>query len=252
MRETLIDIQRALELRIYREQNLSLFCSSCQHTGKVYGIQSNVIIFDYCQCYLEIKHRREYPEKLQASRIPRTYWDKELKDFVNMGSDKSQIEHNSKTIIEINNLASNIFDLVKLGNNILIQGHKGTGKTLISCLLGKYAILKGLNVAFAEYPLMCSWVLSNDGDDYKRKFIDFARSADLLILDGIDKFKSKIELSVSLFDGMVSTRVMNKRSNIFTSNESFKQLKTTIGETGQGLILERGKILSLIGKDFRA
>ena len=251
MREELIDITKVLAIRKKRESQPEIYCDKCDHTGKLYRIQDGVVCFDYCDCFIQKKHRDEYPERLKRSRIPYVYWRYEFTDIKNMGTNQEQVKANNRAIQATQNICTQIELFVNSGRNFFIQGQSGTGKTLLACQVGKFAVLKGFDVAFIEYAQFCASMMNFDKPKETSDFIDYAQQSHLLILDGIDQFSVKADLSASLFDQIVATRVMNGKANIFTSNTPLTKLDNKIGVSGISRVKERGTIVSVLGEDFR-
>lgn len=247
----IVDIKEVLETRIKSEYD-SAYCEKCHHTGKLYYINVNKgISYDYCDCYLEIQYKKNYEKNLIKSRIPRNYWNPEISQYNNMGRNESEVAINERNLVVATSIYNDINSFLKPGKNLYLQGSVGAGKSFIACMVGKRSILKGFSVLFYEFTDLCNLFLKADKNDDDINAIDFSRYCDLLILDSIDKFKTSKDLQISLFNQTISTRIQNKRSNIFTSVTPFDLIKNVIGLGNHSLITERCKVISFVGKDYR-
>jgi DNA replication protein DnaC len=69
------------------------------------------------------------------------------------------------------------------GNNLIITGPTGSGKTWLGCALGNQACRQGLSVSFQRLPLLLEDLAISHGDGSFRKKLAQVAKVDLLILD---------------------------------------------------------------------
>lgn len=69
------------------------------------------------------------------------------------------------------------------GNNLIITGPTGGGKTWLGCALGNQACRQGLSVSFQRLPLLLEDLAISHGDGSFRKKLAQLAKVDLLILD---------------------------------------------------------------------
>jgi DNA replication protein DnaC len=83
-------------------------------------------------------------------------------------------------------------DWIRRGQNLIITGPTGAGKTWLACALGNQACRKGLKTKFFRIPLLLEELSDSHKDlTYRRKLNQFSK-LDLLILDdfGLSKYDS--------------------------------------------------------------
>jgi DNA replication protein DnaC len=72
---------------------------------------------------------------------------------------------------------------IEHGNNLIITGPTGSGKTWLGCALGNQACRQGLTVMFQRLPLLLEDLAVSHGDGSFRKRLTQLAKVDLLILD---------------------------------------------------------------------
>ncbi len=72
---------------------------------------------------------------------------------------------------------------IRHGNNLILTGPAGCGKTWIGCALGNQACRQGLSVLFQRLPLLLEDLAVSHGDGSFRKRLSLLAKVDLLILD---------------------------------------------------------------------
>lgn len=69
------------------------------------------------------------------------------------------------------------------GNNLIVTGPTGSGKTWLGCALGNQACRQGMTVSFQRLPLLLEDMAVSHGDGSFRKRLTQLAKVDLLILD---------------------------------------------------------------------
>jgi len=134
------------------------------------------------------------------------------------------------------NLATGSF--IPKGENIVLIGQPGTGKTHLSIALGLKALSYGYTCLFTTVWDMITTLQSSRADMTYKKKIEYYTKPDLLILDELG-YRSMGETTVEDFFEVVSRRY-EKKSTIITSNREFTGWdKIFIDKTLTGAIVDR-------------
>lgn len=72
---------------------------------------------------------------------------------------------------------------IEHGNNLIVTGPTGSGKTWLGCALGNQACRQGMTVSFQRLPLLLEDMAVSHGDGSFRKRLTQLAKVDLLILD---------------------------------------------------------------------
>jgi DNA replication protein DnaC len=141
--------------------------------------------------------------------------NRRLKSLLKMAKLKIQADLNdinyqaSRNInrVHIANLAT--CSWVRNGFNVLVTGATGTGKTYLSCALGRQSCLKGFTVQFHKVSLLLDDLERAQDDGSFRKRLAYINRSNLLILDDLGikaRLKAKeCELLYELLDGRHGT-----------------------------------------------
>lgn len=248
----MIEHEEIIKIRKKRDKDESLFCEKCEHTGRFYFIDKDKQVnHRYCECYLKSYNQKNYPILLKRSKIPSIAWKFNLNDYSNTGITKEEVDKNNQTIEKIRKICVDIVNFCDSGNNCFVQGQKGTGKTIMACLIARYAMINGRATAYTELTTAAS-ILLREMNDEDRNWIEYIRWCKFLVIDNIDLFQTKGNLQESIFDQIVRPRIQNNLSCCFVSTIPFKLIGEKIGQNNASLIHERCELLSLVGKDFRS
>ena len=110
-------------------------------------------------------------------------------------------------------------DFVKNGQNLILYGNPGTGKTMIATGLGIKACMQGYRVAFTTVPLLINQLKEARGSSTLRSFEIRFEKYDLVIADELGYISFDKEGSELLFTNL-SLRA-GRKSTIITTNLSF-------------------------------
>jgi DNA replication protein DnaC len=120
---------------------------------------------------------------------------------------------------KLNQLKS--LDFIKTGQNVLLAGNPGTGKTLLSIALGIKACLSGYKVLFTTVPLLVNQLKESRSQMVLRSFENKFEKYDLVIADEMGYISFDKEGSELLFTNL-SLRA-GRKSTIITTNLSFER-----------------------------
>lgn len=160
-----------------------------------------------------------------------------------------------------NEWRENIVEHVRNGDNIYIWGKTtGTGKTSIAIkMLLRYfdSIWAGNGLVkrgyFTHVPLLINQIHDsfNSKEDLSGLKEDLA-NLDVVVFDDIGANKLRIDgYDLSLILSIVDTRVLSKKTSIYTSNIDPKRLKYELGDRLASRILGSCEIIELKGSDRR-
>jgi DNA replication protein DnaC len=121
---------------------------------------------------------------------------------------------------QITALAENT-DWVTRGNNLILFGASGVGKTHLACAIAYSLIQEGMRVFFTSTTTLVQTLQKSHAEYKLANAIDRLGRYDVLILDDIGYVKKDIDQTSALFE-LISDRYENK-STIITSNQPFSE-----------------------------
>jgi DNA replication protein DnaC len=117
---------------------------------------------------------------------------------------------------------------IKEGQNVILSGNPGTGKTHIAISLGIKACLEGYKVLFATVPLFITQLKELKSSRSLRTFQNKLAKYDLVILDEFGYISADKEGAELLFTN-ISIRT-GVKSTILTTNLSFDRWNEILGD----------------------
>lgn len=112
-------------------------------------------------------------------------------------------------------------DFIKTGQNIILAGNPGTGKTHLAIALGIKACLAGYRVLFTTVPLLVNQLKESRSKQVLRAFENKFEKYDLVLADEMGYISFDKEGSELLFTNL-SLRA-GRKSTIITTNLSFER-----------------------------
>lgn len=218
--------------------------------GFYYVVKDNVRYVAECNCHKEWNALQTLERKLiEANLWPDLDYDPE-KHYKGLKSAK-----------EVRNLITYVdnFETKFFNKMIYMTGTNGTQKTTLAMWVGKELIKKGKSV---YYTLMENLTISlspdfssKDNDDARKRLVDKALSADLLIVDeSFDRSKMTLYKSgyqIPLLDSFLRNRFdIEKKGILFISNKAPDTLAANgFGESLHNFIVRNTRGSVLIFKD---
>jgi len=189
----------------------------------------------------------EWKARLLGAGIPHIYWDLELKQY--HGDRKAE-----KIVLTYLEMMEDAF---KEGQGILFLGEHGTGKTMLSCIIGKEALRRGYTVKYMGIPSILNEIMVGFGDnEVKERLATVVSRVELFIIDDLGKeYKGvggKLDSMVNLeLDRMLRARVNRGRVTIASTNYKVEQLKKSYGESIFSIIQGYVQFVEVEGVDYR-
>lgn len=202
---------------------------------------------DYLARLLELEYqdRKERRKKLQIKRagFPQL---KYLQELVLEDLPKEAQEKLS---------AMKTLDFIENGQNIILSGNPGTGKTHLATGLGLEACMKGYKVLFVTVPQLITQIRESRSEKRLRALENRFEKFDLVICDEFGYISFDKEGAELLFTHL-SLRT-GKKSTIITTNLSFDRWSEIFGDpvltaAMVDRITHRAHIVNMNGKSYRA
>lgn len=146
-------------------------------------------------------------------------------------------------------------DFIKNGQNIILSGNSGTGKSHVATGLGLEACAKGYKVLFVTVPQLITQVRESRSERRLRTLENRFEKFDLVICDEFGYISFDKEGAELLFTHL-SLRT-GKKSTIITTNLSFDRWSEIFGDpvltaAMVDRITHRAHIVNMNGKSYRA
>jgi len=146
-------------------------------------------------------------------------------------------------------------DFVKNGQNIILSGNSGTGKSHIATGLGLESCMKGYKVLFVTVPQLITQIRESRSEKRLRTLENRFEKFDLVICDEFGYISFDKEGAELLFTHL-SLRT-GRKSTIITTNLSFDRWSEIFGDpvltaAMVDRITHRAHIVNMNGKSYRA
>lgn len=190
----------------------------------------------------EIRKRASLNRKMDAAGFPARF---SKEDF-----DGSEVSFPRKCTMN---------DLMGLGfyerrQNVIMFGRTGTGKTMLSIILGQMLVEAGVSVRFFRTPALISLLLKNSRTGKLEALLERLRKASVLILDEFGYVPYEIEGVRLLFDFI--SDINWTKSIILNTNTEFSKWATILKDQELtaallGRLTENASIILFPGQDRR-
>jgi len=145
-------------------------------------------------------------------------------------------------------------DFIKAGQNIILSGNPGTGKSHLAVALGILACQQGYRVLFTTVPRLLTQLRESRSQKYLRTVENRFEKFDLVICDEFGYISFDKEGAELLFSHL-SLRC-GRKSTIITTNLSFDRWKEIFGDpvltaAMVDRLTHRAHIVNMNGKSFR-
>ena len=189
----------------------------------------------------------ELKAKYLLAGIPVAYWDIDWKDF------KGDAKAKNFTML----YCENIHEAFKQGQGMIFSGEHGTGKTTLSCLIGKHALKNGYTVKYISVSKILDLINESFVSKQSKDRLDtMIERVEFLILDDLGKeykgVREQLAPMMSLkLDSLLRERINRIRVTIGTTNYNVKAIKDKYGDSVMSAIYGSCKIVEVAGCDYR-
>ncbi len=219
-------------------------CGKCRDTGYVEGHR--------CECLkaLIVKNigaNSNLTEHMRAQKFEN--FDFSL--FANQGDQNGLALKCMRLICDKASQFAESFD--EAGDNFLIMGNAGTGKTYITSCIANRALERGKTVYYqTAYKL--SEILENNkfgkGDEDLSDVVKYIYDVDLLIVDDLGT-EFTTQFTLAAFFDVINSRIISGKSTVISTNLNFEEISNTYSQRIASRFMESYQLLQTVGKDLR-
>lgn len=140
----------------------------------------------------------------------------------------------------------------KTGENLLITGNAGTGKTFISSCIANRALERGKSVyyqsAYKLFEMFENAKFHNSDDD--NEALKYVYDVDLLIIDDIGT-EFITQYTATTFFNILNSRIISNKSTIITTNLTLENIDEIYSARVTSRLIGDYTVLPTVGKDIR-
>lgn len=210
-------------------------CRSCsgldkcfRHSEGYYAIvDENPYIFCFHTTYEECRYKQQQREQaridhlLASSGVPRIYEKISFDEYKETQDNRKAIEA-AHWIIKDDADAS-----------VYLYGSKGTGKTMLSCVITNEIARRGKAVVFSSVPDLMADIRASFKAGNTDEVINSIKNAPILILDDLGAERATEWVGEQIF-AIINARYADKRKTIITSNFAPDELAAHFADKTQG------------------
>ena len=216
-------------------------CARCEDTGK--------IDTSYCSCFVN----RMLEENMRAASLVKQAGEQTFDRFdLSLYSDQidprfgiSIRKHMEKVLQKCRGFAEGF----AAGDNLLMLGAPGLGKTFLSSAIANRLLERGKTVAYVSAAEFFANYSQNHFTDHPMS-MEMYYDCDLLILDDLGT-EFKTGLTVSLLGEIIDRRLREGKNTILSTNLSFSELEAAYHERVVSRLLGNYTYLLFAGEDIR-
>lgn len=221
-------------------------CESCKDTGyigteKCHCFQQQILDILYDQSNL-----RELIRKENFSTFRLDYYSEK-----STGAQQGSPRDNMRRILNRSHLFIDTFD-ENPGNNLLIYGNAGVGKTFLTNCIAAELLRNGKSVIY-----LTAYQLFDQLADYTFRrekgnadTLPFLLNCDLLIIDDLGTELNNAFINSQLFL-CINERIIHRKSTIISTNLSLEQINRSYTERISSRIIESYELFHIYGDDIR-
>lgn len=221
-------------------------CASCKDTGyigtrKCHCFQQQILDILYDQSNL-----RELIRKENFSTFRLDYYSE------NRGREQQDSpRENMLRILDRSHLFLDTFDECP-GNNLLIYGNAGVGKTFLTNCIAAELLKKGKSViyltAYQFFNQLADYTFRREKENADT--LPFLLNCDLLIIDDLGTELNNAFINSQLFL-CINERIIHQKSTIISTNLSLEQINRSYTERISSRIIQSYELFHIYGEDIR-
>lgn len=132
------------------------------------------------------------------------------------------------------------------GNNLLLLGNWGTGKTMLSSILANKCADLCFGVKFINVVDMFEEIkdtFNNTGKIKTKYYINNHKKGEILFLDDIDKKQQPTDYIKEIFYSIINYRVENELPTVISANSNLAELDKIYGEAIVSRLAENARVV---------
>ncbi len=141
----------------------------------------------------------------------------------------------------------------KSGDNFLIMGNAGTGKTYITSCIGNRALERGKTVYYQTAYKLSEILEKNKfgkSEDDAADIVRYIYDVDLLIIDDLGT-EFATQFTLAAFFDIINSRIIAEKSTVISTNLNFEELSNTYSQRIASRFMESYQLIQTMGKDLR-
>ncbi len=219
-------------------------CAKCRDTGFIDGRR--------CECLKNlIASNIVANSNLTEHMRKQTFENFDMSLFANQGDDGGRILRLAQVVCDSALQFAENFD--KNGDNFLVMGNAGTGKTYITSCIANRALERGKTVyyqtAFKLFEILENNKF-NKGDEDVKDVVKYIYDTDLLIIDDLGTEFSTPFTTAAFFD-IINTRIISGKSTVISTNLGFEEISNTYSQRIVSRFMESYQQFQMLSKDLR-
>ncbi len=203
-------------------------CSKCNDTGYING--------DPCSCLLD----EVYKMLVKQSNVINSAYT---------------FENNTET----DKTNKKMYSLAKMaceqGQNILLLGQTGTGKTYLITACANLALAKGKSVLFTTaYNLANSFLQAHVAElETRQAILDSLSEVEVLVIDDLGTEKSYKNVTADYLFAVINERIVQNKQTFISTNYTLQQIRDKYDERLFSRLIDQKitKVIKLVGEDKR-
>lgn len=217
-------------------------CKKCNDSGYVNGV--------LCSCVKDIAAEMSYSKLIGEMPLKESTFQTFDLSYYKAEKDENGISP-KRQMTAVLKTCKDFADNFPKGENLLLTGKSGLGKTHLSLAIANKIIDNGFHVIYGSAQNLINEVsreaFDRSGSTDK---IDSLTSADLLILDDLGT-EFSTQLSVSVVYNILNTRLLRGLSTVISTNLNIKEISEFYNDRIASRIIGNYSICSFFGNDIR-
>ncbi|MDO4743237.1 MAG: ATP-binding protein [bacterium] len=221
---------------------LNYHCKRCKDTGYVNG--------NLCDCVISIAKQLVFEDMKQVMPIENSTFSNFNIDYYPDEEDENG-NNPKKVAVSTLKICKEFADNFPSGQNLLLCGGCGLGKTHLSLAIANTVIEKGYSVIYNSAQSLISKITKEQFDfSSDTDITDTVLDCDLLILDDLGT-EFNTQISASIVYNIINSRILKGLSTIISTNLTLKELEKNYTSRIVSRIIGNYTMRLLLGNDIR-